>query len=432
MNELRQSSIFQGMVWRLLLLSAIGSIFSDVLLFRVIGFAVTIPHVLLAVTTGMAMFAGRRIEGRIAFFFALIALAEVLHATAVGFVTSVEWQKSFAQFLAYGLCFVVLTRLKPDRETLAGSAPWAIRLGMVVGGLGVLQFILFRMGVAASLPESWRVKSLDVSSLSGRYGGISPAFGLAQEPSYYALGLAALLAYLFFLKRLKLIDSPKLYVLSVVMLVSGVFVSFSLAGIAITSVLVIQQLYASRNLIGILLIAAAILGILWIPASRLGWMAPIPSRVQRIARGLDHSALIRVIAPMRLLFARTGSLETSVFGTGMGMEEREKQIYLSVFETTAQGGIDRGEVEIHNIITIIRFLQGWLGLILYGAMLWIILKPLAGKYQAIAPVLLFFLLYHFSSGLYLSPIFWSSLALVALLRRGTLAAAWSGQNRELP
>jgi len=432
MSDRRQRLGLQGMVWRLLLLSAIGLIFSDVLLFRVIGFAVTIPHVLLAVTTGMAVFAGRRIEGRIAFFFALIVLAEVLHATAVGFVTSIEWQKSFAQFLAYGLCFIALTKLRPDRETLAGSAPWAMRLGMVVGGLGVLQFILFRMGVAASLPESWRANSLDVSSLSGRYGEVSPAVGLAQEPSYYAIGLAVLLAYLFFLKRLKLITNKKLYFLSVAMLISGVFVSFSLAGIVITSALLIQQLYASRNIIGMLLIMAAIISIIWIPGSQMGLIEPIQSRFQRVIQGLDHSALIRVIAPMRLLFARTGSLETSVFGTGMGMEEREKPIYLSVFETTAQGGIDRDDVEIHNIITIIRFLQGWLGLILYGAMLWIILKPLAGKYQAIAPVLLFFLLYHFSSGLYLSPIFWSLLALMALLRRGALAAAWSGQNRELP
>src|SRR4030042_3717262 len=114
MSDRRQRLGLQGMVWRLCLLSAIGLIFSDVLLFRVIGFAVTIPHVLLAVTTGMAVFAGRRIEGRIAFFFALIVLAEVLHATAVGFVTSIEWKKAFPQFLAYGLCFIALTKLRPD------------------------------------------------------------------------------------------------------------------------------------------------------------------------------------------------------------------------------------------------------------------------------------------------------------------------------
>ena len=413
-------------------MSAIGSIFSDVLLFRMNGIAVAIPHVLLAVTTGMALFARKRIDYRLAFIFALIVLAEIVHATAVGFVKSVEWQKSFAQFLAYGLCFVALTKLKPDRETLARSAPWAMKLGMVVGGLGVLQFILFRMGVAASLPEGWSVRSLDVSSLSGRYGGISPAVGLAKEPSYYAIGLAALLAYLFFLKRLQVINNKKLYFISVVMLMSGVYLSFSLAGIVISFLLLIQQLYSSRNIIGVLLMIAAIMSILWIPGSQIGLIEPIQSRFQRAAQGLDNSALMRVTAATRLLFARGSRLETSVFGTGMGMEDREKQTYLSVYGMTTRAKFNRDEVEIHNIITIIRFLQGWLGLILYGAMLWVIIKPLAGKYKAFLPMMLFFLLYHFSSGLYLSPIFWSSLALVALLRRAALAAAWAGQNRELP
>ena len=414
------------------MLSAIGSIFSDVLLFRWNGFAVTIPHLLLAMTTGMVIFRRKRFDYRLAFIFILMVLVEIIHAIAVGFAMSSEWHKSFAQFIVYGMCFVALTKLKLDRETLAKSAPWAMKLGIFIGGLGVLQFILFRIGVSAYLPEGWRVRSLDILNSSGRYSDFSPAVGLAMEPSYYAIGLVTLLAFLLYLKRFQIINANKLYFISVIMLILGVYFSFSLTGIIISSVLLIQQLFSSRNIIKAIFILAAIISFLWIPGLKIGLIEPIQSRLQRVVQGLDNSALIRVTAATRLLFARSSSLETSVFGTGLGMEDREKQVYLSIYEMTSLAGFNRDEVKIHSIITSIKYFQGLLGLIFYGALLWIILQPLAGKYKAFFPILVLFVLFHFSSGLYLTPIFWSSLALVTLLRRATLANALERENNCLP
>jgi hypothetical protein len=101
------------------------------------------------------------------------------------------------------------------------------------------------------------------------------------------------------------------------------------------------------------------------------------------------------------------------------MEHREERVFDSVYSDLSLYPVDFESVKIHSILTAVKYLQGWLGLFLYGGMVGILLHPAASGRKAFLPVFVFFVLSHFALGLYLTPGFWSLLALVALLRRAT-------------
>ena len=413
--------ISQDTLCRLLLLSASGILFNNILIFRTHGFAVTLPHLLLAMTTGATLLKKHRVDYRLALIFIIMILFEICHAIGSGFMSDSEWQKSFALFAVYGTCFIILTKFNLNRNTLIKCAPWIAKLGIIMGGVGILQFILFGIGVQASIPEGWCVRSLTPIGKLIRHGGYRPAIGFATEPSYYAIGLITLLVCLFFLYNSSLINNKRLYWGSVFILLVGVLCSFSLAGIIILVILLAGLLFFTNRIKKVVFITVIIFSILFGIGQSIGIFDSIASRLQKTIQGLDNSAQIRVVAAIRLLFAESNSFETFMFGAGLGMEDREQSIYFSIYEDTTIRSFNQNSIKIHNIITAIKFFQGWLGIILYGIMLWIILLPLAGKYNTFLPILIFFVLFHFSSGLYLNPVFWSFLALVTLLRRATIS-----------
>ena len=120
-------------IWLLLLLSALGPIFSDVLLLRLGGFAFTLPHLLLVVATAAVFGDGRRINERFLAIWYTMVMVEIFHALVAGFAADSEWRKSFSQFIAYGGCFVLLTSFRLDRATLRAVAPWTLKLGVLMG-----------------------------------------------------------------------------------------------------------------------------------------------------------------------------------------------------------------------------------------------------------------------------------------------------------
>lgn len=406
----------EAIAWRLLLLSALGSAFSNILIFRPGGFAVTPAHLLLISATFWVLRQKRRLQLGLVFPIAMMLLFDGYHAVVSGYARETEWLKSFVQLGMYGLCFIVLASFRPSAGALKGIASWAAKLGFILGGISILQFALLNFGVSAYMPEGWAVRTADFSESISRYGGFYPATGLATEPAYYALGLVSLAACLLFFHGIGLLRGQRLFWLSLLVLFGGILATFSLTGVVAISVVLLAWIGTQRKS-RLTLVLLLMVGAIVIVGANIGVVAPIQARLQQVLAGADNSSQHRTVAAVRLLFAEPDSLENFIYGTGLGMEERGSDTYLRIYSEASLRELTSDEVKIHNILTAIRFFQGWLGIALYGLLLWAIFLPGRGSYTAFFSMFVFFVIFHFASGLYLSPGFWSLLALIALLRR---------------
>ncbi len=407
----------EAVAWRLLLLTALGPAFSNILIYRLGDFAITPSHLLLVLVT-IWIFQMRRLCFRFGLVVpvAIMMFLEVCHALVSGYIGEFEWLKSFAQFVTYSICFLVLSSLRTSINKLRGIAPWAMKLGIFLGGVSVLQFALLNLGIPAYIPQNLTVKTLDWTKLVWRYGGFIPAIGLATEPSYYALGLVTLVACLLFLQENDLVRDQRLFWISLSTLFAGTLVTFSLTGIVMVSMMLMIWLAMQRR-VRLVLLASLTTLLIGVIGANIGMITPIRTRLEAALVGADNSAQVRVAAAVQLLFTEPTSFESFAYGTGLGMEERELDTYLRIYREVSLRSFVQDEVKIHNILTTVRFFQGWLGVILYGILLWMLVLLRAGDLTKFSSVLLFFTLYHFASGLYLSPSFWTLLALIALLRR---------------
>lgn len=424
---LRGGWFTESVAWRLLLLSACGPAFGNVLVFWLGDFAVTLSHLLLFLAIAAVSQQKRQhYEFRFVFPILMMLMLDGYHALVSGYIGEVEWQKSYAQFLVYSACFIFLVGFRPSKEAMAKIAPWIMKLGIALGGVGILQFTLLLFGISTRIPEPLSVKTIDFTESVWRYGGFIPATGLAAEPSYYSLGLVTLLAYLLFLNNIYLInEKSRLFWVSLVVLLGGILVSFSLTGILMVGLVLLGWLGIQGRLRQVITVFSVVI-IIGIVISRIGVMAPIQDRLLSAIVGADNSAQIRVAAASKLLFAGSTSFESFVFGAGLGMEVRELDTYLNVYREASLRSFVQDEVKIHNILTTVRFFQGWIGVAFYGLLVGAILLPGSGRLRGFFPMALFFALYHFASGLYLHPAFWSLLALMAISRRIQLESRTSG------
>lgn len=412
----RKGLLSETMAWRVLLLSALGPAFSNILIYRLGDFVVTPSHLLLILAIISILRQKRRHEFGLIFPVVTMLLLDGYHAVVSGYVGEVEWLKSFIQMLTYSTCFIFFASFRSSEDTLKKIAPWAMKLGIFLGGIIILQFVLLGFDVLAYVPQDWAVKTLDFTESTLRYGGVTPAIGLATEPSYCALGLVTLSAFLLFLHNNNLVQDQKLFLASLSILFGGILTTFSLTGVMIAIMMLLGWLVIQRR-VRLIFSALLTITVIGIVGANIGVTAPLQARFQRALMGVDNSAQIRIVAAVQLLFARSTSFENFTYGTGLGMETRELDTYLNIYREASLRSLARDEVKIHNILTTVRFFQGWLGLALYSLLLWVLLLPRSGQQAAFFPVLVFFILYHFASGLYLSPSFWSMIALMALLRR---------------
>lgn len=79
---------------RALVLTALGPLYNDILMFRVAGFAVTPVHLLLAVTVIAALMSHRRVNGPLALVVSAMILLELSHALLFGFPFRADWARS--------------------------------------------------------------------------------------------------------------------------------------------------------------------------------------------------------------------------------------------------------------------------------------------------------------------------------------------------
>jgi hypothetical protein len=396
---------------KLLILCSVGIVFTDVLIFRLAGFPVILPHLLLAAAVSLALLRRQRFHQGLALACAMMGLVEVLHAAFFGLITEAEWLKSFAQYVVYSSACCLLAGLRVNRADLARIAPWVSRLAILLAGIGIAQFFALRLGVWPVLPFHWGDYDPGADL---RLGGFGAATAFALEPSHFALGLVGLAALLLFLDKAGVISNRKLWYMALVMLFGGVLVSFSMTGVFMMTVLVLSASlnlsHFAKRLLPALLVAAVTMSLF---AGSI--LNVIQSRIRGVLAGTDDSALVRVVAATELTFTSLSSVETSWFGTGLGMEQREEATYTRVYQENMNRPHLLIGIKIHNIFATVRFFQGWIGLVLYSLVLWTVVRPMTSNWRLAMPLGLFLLMYHFASGYYLTPSFWTMLSLTVIL-----------------
>jgi hypothetical protein len=346
-------------------------------------------------------------------------LTQIYHALVMGFITETEWLKSFLQFVMYIICFIILASFRIGGDGLFQSSLWISKLGIFIGAIGIVQFVFLQFGVPAYLPDAWRASGkFDPLSATYRYGGFAPAIGLATEPSVFAIGLTITLAILLFLYSARMVVNKKLWVIAVIALLIAVVLSFSLTGIIIASILMFAFLFfvpTARRFIPILALVTIVFslvgGDIW---------APVYHRLLRANQGMDNSSLIRVAGATYLFWAPSTNFATALLGTGLGREQQELDAYRQIYDRVSLIAEDRNEIKIHNLFTVVKVMQGWIGLLLYWALLWTILQPLTRKFRVFIPLFVIAVLLQFASGYFLVPFYWSLLATLAILRKTPL------------
>jgi hypothetical protein len=156
-----------------------------------------------------------------------------------------------------------------------------------------------------------------------------------------------------------------------------------------------------------------------------GFAPVISTRLADIAAGSDESANVRVLAAASLLVEPSRELALSFTGGGWGQGSEfwalMDEVYLGRFGTHV--------IDIHNIFTVIRVSQGWIGIALHLLLLLAIAR-LGVRYNRTLylPVLVMIGMLHFASGFYLDPVFWALLGLIAVLRDSDAAQELEGQG----
>lgn len=402
---------------QVVILTAASSIYSGVLLIRIGGFALTLAHVTFALTAVAAIFILRRVNTRFAPVVYGMVLLELIHALFFGLSSELEWMKSVAQYAVYLIAFLTIAALKLDHTDLAAIFPWVRKTAVAFGGLGVIQFILLNSGMPALLPRSLSVRIYNPFD-SARTGGFVPTIGAATEPSHYAGGLLVLLALLLFLDSNTNRKGKNPSYFAILIVLAGVLVSFSMVGILTASALVCAHLLSSRptDRSVYFLVSATMLILIF----ATGLAAPVQTRLLRILHGGDQSATIRVEAAVRLLFAPANDFETSLLGTGLGLETRDAASYHSIYDEVSVRDRISNEIRIHNLLAVVRYFQGWTGVALYGALVWRMLYVPYGRWRKFFVPFIYFVALHFSTGLYLSPGTWAIFGLMTIMRRAQL------------
>lgn len=399
----------------LLLFSAVGPLYNNFALVRVNDlFVVDLSHLVFVITSLAVIIAVKQLEPRFVVLWLSLLCLELVHVLLYGLAWQTEWLKSFAQVGVYSWAFVMIAGLKLERKHLTQMGNVATLLAVTFGGFGLLQFILLNAAkVNLNLPEELKATTYAVAFGDYRYEGIARALGISREPAEFSLGLVILIAFLVFLHINRLVDERK-STSGILLALGGILVSFSPTGFLAVLALFFVAWYVtasigrSRSLWLLLAVFLALLGF---------WVVPLSDRLSVIAAGTDISSAVRLLAPLRVLFDISPDTEFLLFGTGLGLEERDIYTYLRIYQPFVPWQLQ--SIYMHNILAVIKFQQGVLGLFLYFTLLWAILRPIAQAntiaFKRFTPILVSLLLFFFSTGYYAAPFHWSVLAFVTVL-----------------
>lgn len=401
----------------LVILAAIGQLYNNIALAHVAGFAITLPLLLLGSAAGITMFVPRRppIDDT-PFFIGIILIAwTIVSAGLLGIIGNGEWQKSAQLFMLYVFSYMLISRLHIDQDDIKRVTPTLLTTIIICGILGVAQFCLLNYtSVPAVVPEPWGVSTWDPSVDIYRTGGILRAAGLSYEPSTYAIALSVAAVVCLFFCSVSSACNRILLIFALVLLILGSLVSYSISGWAVGILPILLGLFIGRSNLRMNMLVLSVFGTLLLGMLYTQGMLPgISERVDSIASGDEESANVRVAGALTLLVWPSDHFTDFVAGYGIGMEEHYAPLIGEVYGRRFGVYVNN----IHNIFTVVKVTQGWMGILLHVLLILATFRPLGIRdWSLYAPLLLLVVMLHFASGYYLDPIFWAVMTLIAILR----------------
>lgn len=399
----------------LLVAAAVGQLFNNVALVRSDSFAVTIPMLLLAAAAALAFFVPRHrpADDTTLVVWMLLLGWQIFVGLVLGLVTEREWIQPFILFFFYSTCFVVASRLPITREDVVWAIYTLAFLLILFGALGVVQFILLNFfRIIPALPAEFSAVPWNPAIDIYRTDGVLRPAGLSYEPSTFSIALSFALVLMMLLIGLVPFRNKRLLLISVLFLLAGSLMTLSLSGwaIAIPALFVsaLNARFRRFTIPLILVVGAVVIGVVY-----AGFSSVVTERLNDIAAGNDESANVRVLAALALLVHPTDNIARFFVGNGLGQNPAfaalMDEVYLRRFAIT--------ETNIHNIFTIVRVNQGWVGIVLHLVLLLAVARPGFQQNRSLyLPMFVMIFALHFASGFYLDPAFWSILTLIAVLR----------------
>jgi len=411
------SPLLRRIVLSLLVAGALGQLFNNIALVRISeSFAVTVPLLILGLAALLAFFTpGPRPADDASVILAIVLIGwQIFVGVALGLVTNREWIQPFMLLFVYALCFAIVARLAISSEDIGWAVATAAILIILFGSIGIIQFVLLNFfGVVLALPPAFSAVPWDPLIDIYRTGGVLRPAGLSYEPSTFSIALSFALVLLMLLTSVFAFQNRKLLLVSVLFLLTASLLTLSLSGWAIAvPALGVSVLNARFRRFAVPLLIIVIAVVIW--ALYAGVSTVVTDRLNTIAAGEDESANVRVLAALALLVHPPDNLAQFFTGAGLGqnpdLAAMMDEVYLRRFGIT--------EPYIHNIFTVVRVGQGWVGIVLHMVLLFAVLRPdVRRNREFYLPMMVMVFALHFASGFYLDPTFWSILALLMVLRR---------------
>jgi hypothetical protein len=424
--EKRETTKVSTIVLALLMLSTLGLLYGNIAVLRVFDFVVTLPFLSFGIATILVIFLPRSqtsSNGITVLIWICLVIGELQRALSLGIETNTNWQRSVALYFYCSLCFVLTSRLRVSRDDILKMRRLLKLAALLFGALGILQFSLFNVwGIKAMVPVEWAVSKWNPAADVYRTGLLQRAAGISAEPSYYAIGLVLLATLIVFVETLA--NVKRFTMMPYAFILGGSIVSFSIGGwflgvVVIVTVLLVGHLHIRYRILILTCFSLALISYC------VRWPSFIVDRIDSAILGLDRSATIRGTDALRLLTAPPTDVMEFVNGKGLGQEETYRTLIAQTYDNY-EG------TEIHNIFSVIKVTQGWLGVGLQIMLLLSVLRPFQIRnWWLYCPLTVAIIGFHFVTGLYLNPVYWALLALSNILQKANLACEFV-QTRASP
>jgi hypothetical protein len=395
---------------------------NDIVVLRLGNVPLTLDFFILPLAASLTVFTQNfHINKKLSFICFIVISLEFIHAVISDFANETNWLRSFSLLVISISCFVIVSSFKIDHSSLLIANRRLIKISIFICIIFLVQFVLLQLGLPFYLPRSSSaVFSYYSSVMSYRYGGFIPAFGLSQEPSHQGLALTILLSYLYFSLNINTIylRDRKLCYFAIATILVSVFITYSLSSIINTLLITSTFLICSLRPVSlsfakiikkIFIFFVTILLIIFYVQS--DYAQPIFDRLSLVSQGKDNSTNVRLGKSTNFFWNSSPDLDRFFVGTGLGRQQLEQETYESIYNLNSDA-----EVNAHNVFTTVKILQGYIGVILYTAILWVCTRPLTSNFLVYLPLYLAVFSFHYSSGYYLNPTLWSLLALMFILR----------------
>jgi hypothetical protein len=392
-----------------ILILPVSIMFSNLIVIPFDAFVFTFQHFMLVGAVFLSFFnLKKRISAHLIFLLFIMLISEILHSIISGFALEIEWLKSFAQYMVYIASFYLLIRIKIHPKKWQLASIWFLKFILIVCIVNIMVFIINNTLGLISLPSVMLVNNTINLTHDFRYLGIFPNIGLATEPSLQALGLIISLAFIHNFYRRGFYDNIyKIFIITNLLILINIISSFSMTGLF--SIILLFSLLFLSNLSKWKLVSTLtyIIVILLFVSLTIQFVNPTTRRTLAVMQGRDSSTKIRLFAPYELMISQSSTIERTLFGTGLGLENRESKLYHNIYQKYYL--VYRDEVKVANILSAIRILQGFIGVIVFISFIIFLLKPLFNNIRVTYSIISINLIVLFSSGYFLSPFFWGLL-----------------------